>query len=349
MLTTKEVILNRIRKRGEASSAELAEGLGISRQAVHRQLKSLISEGRIQKIGVTRGVRYRFVGGGKVADPPGRISRRLAVAGLEEDVVLMGFEPLLRPRPRLSRQAQDITRYAFTEMLNNAIDHSNSSNVVVSMWLDAYTLHFSVRDYGIGIFRNIAERFGLPDESSAAAELLKGKRTTMKERHSGEGIFFSSKAADRLSFRSHGTGLAFDTVRGDVFLSTERQLKGTEVLFEVKRRSRRSLERIFAEFAGEEFQHRFEKTRVMVRLFEADYFSRSQARRLLAGLERFTEVRLDFKGVRILGQGFCDEVFRVFLERHGNVRIVVENLPGALRPMVEHVVDGTIKPRLTIG
>lgn len=55
---------------------------------------------------------------------------------------------------------------------------------------------FVVRDSGIGLFQNIATQFGLPNENAGVGELLKGKATTMAERHSGEGIFFTSRAGD---------------------------------------------------------------------------------------------------------------------------------------------------------
>ena len=49
--------------------------------------------------------------------------------------------------------------------------------------------------------------------------------------------------------------------------------------------------------------------------------SRSQAKRLLAGFDRFAEVMLDFEGVTEIGQAFADEVFRVFTSQHPNIRL----------------------------
>ena len=74
----------------------------------------------------------------------------------------------------------------------------------------------------------------------------------------------------------------------------------------------------------------FDKTRVGVALFKAgtDYVSRSQARRLLAGLEEFREIELDFTRVEVVGQAFADEVFRVWRRRHtGRVIRVVHASP----------------------
>ena len=64
------------------------------------------------------------------------------------------------------------------------------------------------------------------------------------------------------------------------------------------------------------------------------------ARRVLAGLTDFREIVLDFQGVRSLGQGFADEVFRVFKASHPAVKLVPKNIDPALRPMIAHVMNG---------
>lgn len=81
---------------------------------------------------------------------------------------------------------------------------------------------------------------------------------------------------------------------------------------------------------------RFARTRPSVRLARSGtlFVSRSEARRLLAGLERFSEVELDFDGVAEVGQGFVDEVFRVWPADHPGTRLV----PIRMAPMVESMV-----------
>jgi hypothetical protein len=69
--------------------------------------------------------------------------------------------------------------------------------------------------------------------------------TTRPERHTGEGVFFTSKAADALVFRSHRLELAFDNLRHDVRAGSTRHVGGTDVTFRIQRRSRRDLRRIF--------------------------------------------------------------------------------------------------------
>jgi anti-sigma regulatory factor (Ser/Thr protein kinase) len=82
-----------------------------------------------------------------------------------------------------------IMHYAFTEILNNAIDHSMTDRCRIEARLDATKVAFSVKDDGIGVFQSIAKKFELEDEHAALIELIKGKTTTMPEAHSGEGLF----------------------------------------------------------------------------------------------------------------------------------------------------------------
>jgi uncharacterized protein (DUF1330 family) len=73
-----------------------------------------------------------------------------------------------------------------------------------------------------------------------------------------------------------------------------------------------------------------------VRLFELGtrFISRSEARRLVSGLDRFREVILDFEGVESVGQGFADEVFRVWAPAHPDVTITTVNMSEPVAFMV---------------
>jgi hypothetical protein len=59
----------------------------------------------------------------------------------------------------------------------------------------------------------------------------------------------------------------------------------------------------------------------------------------MVGLEKFTEVTLDFQGVDSIGQGFADEIFRVFTRMHPGVRVGYANAPPAIDAMIRHSVD----------
>ena len=346
-MKTVDRILEALARRGSATGTALAKELQITRQAVSRHLKALVRDGRVVKSGETRGAAYTLPGPGKSLPSGVRAAKTLTLEGLQEDRVFNRLSRELNLEGRLSSPALVTCRYAFTEMLNNAIDHSKAAEGWVVLECDTHEVRFEVRDRGIGVFDSIASRFGLEDEMEAIGELLKGKATTMADRHSGEGIFFTSRAGDKFSLRSHGVEIVFEGHGKDVRLERRRYQEGTQVQFALSRRSRTRLEDIFLAFAPEEFDYRFERSLVNVTVALEDCVSRSQAKRLVSRLESFKEVILDFKGVQSVGQAFCDEVFRVFLSRHPECRLRIRDLDQTLRVMVLHAVDKTTKHRLT--
>lgn len=227
-----------------------------------------------------------------------------------------------------------IMRYAFTQMLNNAIDHSGGTRVAVDWWDDPDDLTFEIRDDGHGIFEHVREGLGLEDHFAAIQELSKGKTTTSPREHTGGGIFFTSKAVDLFEVASNGWGWTIDNLREDQAVGAEPPAQGTRMRCEIDPITTRSLEDIFDAFTGED--HSFSKSRVRVKLFElgVDFVSRSEAKRLLRGLERFREVEVDFDGVREVGQGFVDELLRVWPSQYPDTVIIPTHMNPAVHAMV---------------
>ena len=329
---TRDIIRQVIADKGSTTATELASLLGITRQAVNAHLGILRQEGKIFKTGSTRAARYFPA---DAAPDAQKISWVFELKNLDESNIYERLAIAMN-LSGLPSNVEAVVHYAFTEVLNNAIDHSKSSKCKVEARLDAGKMTFNVRDEGIGVFHSISEKFGLHDEHAALVELLKGKTTTMPEAHSGEGIFFVSRAADRFRLRSHRQQIEWSRAKNDVFVSTPRFIKGTLVRFEISIHSRTRLEDVFAEFAPEKYDYQFRKTRVLVKLLQKDYVSRSEAKRLLHNLDKFSEIELDMRDVRNVGQGFADEIFRVFASTHPEIEIRAINTSGAVNAMLRH-------------
>ena len=330
----KRKILAYLSRRASATGGELRAHLGLSRQALSIHLRRLTEAAKVVRSGATRGARYALA---SRLPAPAAVSRHLPTRGLDEGRVWEDLAARLNLQRALSPNVEAIIRYAFTVMLNNAIEHSESKHCTIRFTLGAGVVSFEIRDPGIGVFHSIASKLHLPDEEAALIELLKGRMTTLPEAHTGEGIFFTSKAADRFLLRSHRIQVEWDRARDDVFVSKQRVLAGTDVRFAIQRGTRRRLEEVFGEFAPSEYDFQFQRTRVLVKLLRRDYVSRSEARRLLANLEKFSEVVLDFRDVSSVGQGFADEIFRVFARRHPTIKISTENTNPVIDAMIGHV------------
>ncbi len=333
-MTTRQKILAYLTKHDSATSRDLCHELSISRQAVNVQIRELINSGKVVKAGSTRAAYYFLAERSPQVD---EFNKTFPLSGLDESRVYEQVAIILNLNSSLTGDLESAVNYAFTEMLNNAIDHSGAEKCQVQVSLDAASLKFEILDYGIGVFHSIATKFNLEDEHAAMIELIKGKTTTMPEAHSGEGIFFTSKVANKFSLRSHSIQIEWDRALDDIFVSKPRFQKGTRVNFQLRRDSRTKLEAVFSEFAPEEYNYQFSKTKVMIKLIKPEYVSRSEARRLVLNLDKFHDIELDFKGVSRLGQGFADEVFRIFTGKFPQITIRVTNTNPAILAMIRHV------------
>jgi hypothetical protein len=177
--------------------------------------------------------------------------------------------------------------------------------------------------------------FGFPSPHEAIVGLEKGKLTSGPSRHSGEGLFFSSKAVSRFRLESQKTAWIVDNVLRDSAIAPGNVTRGTSVRLEIVRGQTPRLVEVFAAYADPETLS-FERTRATVKLgaYGMTLVSRSEARRLAQGLTKFKHVTLDFSGVEMVGQGFCDEVFRVFARAHPGVAVEPVGMNEAVAFMV---------------
>lgn len=324
---TTHTLLKLVSDSGKSVSEKLANALGISRQAASARLRKAIVEGLIVKHGVGRGVEYTLT-------ELRRVHQEYDRKGLREDVVWSSlFAPLVRDLPD---NVRDIWRYGFTEMVNNAIDHSGAHTISIWGVRNALYTQAWVADDGEGIFNKIQKALDLYDPREAILELAKGKFTTDPANHSGEGIFFSSKVFDLFDIRSGNLHFMHQDGLDDMLIERPKDAPGTIVVMQLVNDATRTTKEIFDKFAAPE-EYTFAKTIVPVRLgqYEGEkLISRSQAKRLIFRFEKFRTVVLDFDGVEEIGQAFADEVFRVFQNAHKDTELVPVNMTAAVKNMV---------------
>ena len=313
-----------------------AEHFGITRQAVNKHLQRLVEERALVSDGKTRSCTYRLY-------PLVQWLKEYELNdSLAEDLVWrFDVAPSL---DQLPENVRDIWHYGFTEMFNNVIDHAEGSSVEVLLRKNAAVTELAIVDNGIGIFRKIQTELGLVDERHAILELSKGKLTTDPANHTGEGIFFTSRVLEAFDILSGG--VYFSHKLGDAedwILERARPESGTLVWMELNNHTSRTLKKVFDQFTSDD-AFGFTKTVVPVR--RAQYgddklVSRSQAKRFLAGLDRFKTVILDFTEVESIGQAFADEVFRVFASRHPELELMAIKANSAVKNMIQRAKSAT--------
>ncbi|MCC6198326.1 MAG: DUF4325 domain-containing protein [Burkholderiales bacterium] len=339
MKESKELPKDAVRKRalelialdGQGIAHKLASLFGLSRQVANGYLQGLLADGLVEAEGSTRARRYRL----KALD---EVESTFPRDGLDEDLVWRKvFAPKLAGLPS---NVRDIWHYALTEMINNAIDHSDSPDVRVGLRRNALLTEAFVADTGIGIFRKIQKALDLFDPREALLELAKGKLTTAPRNHSGEGIFFTSRMVDEFDIVSGNLHFTHAPKQRDVIVEDRADTPGTRVTMRLANDSPRTEKEVFDAFSDPE-EYTFDRTVVPIRLAQHEgekLVSRSQAKRVAHRFERFRHVVLDFSGVEEIGQAFADELFRVFAANHPDVRLIPENAGPEVAKMISRAL-----------
>ncbi len=329
-------ILDNIGKHPSDIAKISAVHFGISRQAVNKHLQRLAAEKALTLSGNTRNRVYKLrpllvwektyeIGPALAEDQAWSKDAKIALGTLPDSVM-------------------NIWHYGFTEIFNNAIDHSGGKSITVLLKKTAANSQIYVSDNGVGIFKKITEAMGLLDERHAILELAKGKLTTDPENHSGEGIFFSSRMFDSFVISSRGISFSHDFGNDEDWVIDTADTQGTVVSMKLNNHTSMTVKKIFDEYSSDD-DYGFTRTVVPLRL--AQYgndplVSRSQAKRVLARVELFKVVVFDFTEVPTIGQAFADEIFRVFKLKHQEIEMIPIKANRKVQQMIERAQSSDI-------
>lgn len=323
-------ILEKIEQGSESLSASVAEAFDISTNTVHTYLRKLQEQNIIVK--EKRG-EYKLV--------TDSFEYQLNRSEGELDSESYAFDNCFdRHIKDLPVNIYRIWEYAFSEMINNVVDHSAAEQLVIRVDRNYLSTSVFIIDNGVGIFKKIKEHFALPDVDEAICELFKGKLTTDSSNHSGEGIFFSSKMMDR--FFIYSSDRIFTTTKYNneriLNLDLGDDFAGTAVFMSLSNFSQRHAADVFDQYAS--VDGGFTKTRIPLRnIFDTAPISRSQAKRVCNRLDSFLEVEIDFDGLDWMGQGFAHQMFVVYQNAHPDIKLIPTNMSENVQKMYNHVIS----------
>jgi anti-sigma regulatory factor (Ser/Thr protein kinase) len=328
----RDFIIENIELFPETVSQEAAKKFNISRQAINRHLLLLREQGILDSQGATRNKRYFLK---TQVEKNFKIPVSLRTA--EDQVWREYVGPLVK---NAKENIVNLCHYGVTEMFNNILDHAQASVGAIQFSMDEKKIRIIIKDDGVGIFNKIAKEKNLLDVRHAILELAKGKLTTDPQAHTGEGIFFTSRMFDRFAILSGALYFSCSMSGEWLWEDKEKTVQGTAVFLELARETNRTPKEIFDQYAAAN-DFGFTRTRFPVGLAgygDENLVSRSQAKRLLSGLDRFHEVVLDFRGVRSIGQAFADEIFRVYKNDHSGVLLSWTGAEPDIESMIQHVM-----------
>lgn len=308
------------------------ERFGVSRQTIHRHLVAMVNEGALTAEGRTSGRTYEL-------RTLTSVTRRFSISTqpAEDKVWRECFHDKLSD---LSDNVRQICNYGFTEMFNNALEHSSGTSITATLERTYVQNKLWVIDDGVGIFRKIKDGLNLADEREAVLELTKGKATTDPETHTGEGVFFTSRMFDAYELLANDLFFFHQAQKDDWLIEARPGHHGTVVTMKIASTATRTPSEVFDRYSSDGEIPSFDKTHVPVKLLlvgTENLVSRSQAKRLLARFSRFREVMLDFDGVSHIGQAFADQVFRVYQAQNPSVSIVPLRANDAVKAMIQRV------------
>lgn len=306
----------------------LMQRLSISARRAGALLRQLEALGWLRREGSTRRPRHS----------PGalrQVVRRYELAMLQEDEPWRrDFAPCFALPPNVTR----LVRHAFTELLNNAIDHSGGESVTVSLRQTPLQAQLLVSDDGVGLFERVAASHGIREPALAMLELGKGRLTSAPARHLGQGLASTARTADVLDL--HANAAAFQcrgfeqhgwrAGRGNPAAARA----GTSIYVAFAIDTTRTVEQALAELSAAGDGLAFDRTRVPLGLLAGEggvLESRAEARRVAMRLAQFRRAELDFSGVEHIGPAFADELFRVIAREQPEVLMV----PTGMRPAVQ--------------
>lgn len=333
-------VTHAVRLHPQRLGAALIDEFGVSRTAASTALRQLEKAGYVVR--QRGGTRPLFAPG-----PSRQVWKSYPLPKLDESLIWdTDFAPFVVGASNVT----NILQHGFTEMVNNANDHSGGTEVTIGyVCVDGFH-SMVVADNGIGVFRRIAVALDLPDHRMALLELSKGKFTSDQRNHSGEGIFFTSRLFDRFflwanqleysKWNSESARERLEQVEEQLVNATNHPV-GTAVSMLLHGDSARTTREVFERYApAEPDDFSFNRTTVPVRLAKlgaGTLLSRSQAKRLVARIDQFKFVELDFEGVEEIGQAFADEVFRVFAQAHPGIELTPVHANDYVRAMIRRV------------
>ena len=319
------------------------DSFGISITTVKRYIKEALDNGIIEYAAGEK-ESYRLI------EKEYRTRVSLETEMPEEDVLLQQY--IMPYLTGCNEKARVIWQYCGAEILNNAIEHSRGTQIEIIVTNNALNTTVVISDDGAGVFSTLTEYMAgngwdHPRLEDALVELYKGKITCDSRNHSGEGIFFSSKMMDSFVLWSDSLILKWgcqdepEIVKSHLATYAARIWKeSTMVMMTLENETEREASQIFDTYA--DVDEGFMRTRIPVKeaCITGEPVARSQARRICHRLETFREVILDFSDVTLMGQGFADELFRVYALEHPQVLLRPINMLPQVERMIRHVGRG---------
>ena len=303
----------------------------ISVQAVYKHIKFLLNEGKIYK----------------------RSHARFALSSNNEKCFSLKISSALNPNQvwdtflkdhfsNVRKNVYNICINGFIEVLKNAVKFSEGSSITIRFAQCSSIVSIWVTDNGTGIYEKIRRGHCYPDLRECAFQLSKGILSSSIDSSIGQSLYLISWCFDVFEICANGVCYHKDLNNDDWYIgSKESSSSGTSVRMSIDINSERSLKDVCRDYRLKK-NTGFADTHILVDLAvfdEENFLSRTQARRILHKLNKFSKITLDFTNAKVVGNAFVDEIFRVFHEKNPDIELEYINA----NPDIEFMIKSNLK------
>jgi anti-sigma regulatory factor (Ser/Thr protein kinase) len=317
----KTFILQNISRYPQEIVAVTAHEFGVTRTTIHRHLNSLIKHNQIFKTGTTKQVRY-FVTEQRDRKYQFKIKPEMTHGVIWQHYLAGAFEGV-------ALNLVEILHYGFQELFTNVLTHAQATSIEIDLKWQQQQVQLSINDNGIGIFEKLKQHWQLADYYQCAMKL---------STHRSEGLFYTSHLFDSFSLIANGICYFRDNTQSDWGMQSAPLRKGTQVILKIANDTQKKLQELLPQI---KLQQPMSKTECVVNLKEMlgdNLLARAQAKQVLDKIKTFSKVTLDFSQVRILGQGFADEIFGVFSANHQGIEVQYIHADPTVEFMIKQVI-----------
>jgi len=275
---------------------------GISRQAMHKHMKSLIEDKKVVAFGNTKGRYYKL-------NPSVNYTKNFELTNeISTEIILK--ENILPNIKSLKDNIFEIFEFSIGALLNNVVDHANANKIYFKLYINHRDSHFVISDDGIGIFNKIRTGLGLVNTHMAGLELAKGNITTDPDNHSGDELNAIIHLFDKVTIDSSGHSLRFFNDNNEWLMQNSKQQHGTRIHLQIDTQSKRSCAKIF-EFI---FKKKHRHISIPLNLLELSDYKiincRSQVKNVLRNIKDYKIIEFDFQKIDLIGPSFADALVR---------------------------------------
>ncbi|MBI87343.1 MAG: hypothetical protein CMG63_04600 [Candidatus Marinimicrobia bacterium] len=271
---------------------------GVSRQAVHKHMKSLINDNKVLAHGVTRGRYYELV-------PTVNFSKSFNIDQFSSDLEIIK-KHIIPNFKSLSKNIYEILEFSASVLISNVIEHSGATKIYCKIYINHDNAHFVVSDNGVGVFGKIAQKLKLNDVKLATLELAKGRLANDPEDLACAELNAVVRSFDEAKIESSKIALSYRSNDQKWKINNSVQKYGSRIHLIINPLSKKTCSETLFQVFNNENKH----VRIPLNLLQISNVrvmnSSNYVLNALRNVKGYKKVEFDFQNINLIGPTFAN-------------------------------------------